>query len=101
MPERVTRLEMIGGIRGRGLMFFAPCVSSQIFLLPHAVSVTVCLKCTALAFLMVASSKLSASRYVLRAPALGYLLCSLLALLTTSTSLVSSLDHRKTEKGAG
>jgi hypothetical protein len=99
--EEVTRLGIVGGVRGRWLLSLAHFASSQIPLLPLAASATACLKCAALAFLMVAPLALSASRYALQALALGCLLCPLLALLAFLTSWVSSLDHQGTEKGAG
>ncbi len=50
MPDGVTRLSIVGRVRGRWLFSFAHCASGQIPLLPLTVSATACLKCAALAF---------------------------------------------------
>ncbi len=74
VPKGVTRLGIVGGVRGRQLLCLAHCASGQIPLLPLAVSATACLKFSALAFLMASPLARSASRYALQVPALGCLL---------------------------
>jgi hypothetical protein len=91
IPEGVTRISIVRVEERRWLRSCANFASGQIFL--HLTSsATACLKCTALAFLIVSLVQ-SATTLALQASALSRLLYFLPPFLVFLTSWVCSLYH--------